>query len=71
MIANSNWPEIQRELNGQQVSDRPDLVVRVFHEKVRLMVKKIRNNYVERYQAMLEQLNFKSEVYLMCIFLSF
>ena len=34
MTCNSNWTEIQENLLlGQQPSDRPDLVARVFHLK--------------------------------------
>ena len=40
MTCNPNWPEIQENLlAGQQASDRPDLVARVFHlKKNRLIV---------------------------------
>ena len=36
MTCNPNWPEIQRELTqGQTAQDRPDIVSRVFHAKLR------------------------------------
>ena len=39
MTANPNWPEITRELlPGQTAADRPDLVSRVFHLKMKALV---------------------------------
>eukprot|EP00889_Picochlorum_renovo_P006425 jgi/Picre1/33455/NNA_008779.t1 len=36
MTCNPNWPEIQREIRrGQAAQDRPDIVSRVFHAKLR------------------------------------
>eukprot|EP00889_Picochlorum_renovo_P007403 jgi/Picre1/34433/NNA_001901.t1 len=36
MTCNPNWPEIQREIrHGQAAQDRPDIVSRVFHAKLR------------------------------------
>ena len=41
--ANPNWKEITDELlPGQQPSDRPDLVARVFHMKMQALIKDIR-----------------------------
>jgi len=40
--ANPNWPEIKAELlPGQKPSDRPDLIVRVFHAKMKEMLNDI------------------------------
>lgn len=40
MTANPTWPEITRELKGSQKStDRPDLVARVFHLKLKDLIK--------------------------------
>ncbi|KDR69847.1 hypothetical protein GALMADRAFT_214918 [Galerina marginata CBS 339.88] len=40
VTADPNWPEIKAELEpGQTASDRPDLVVRVFHAKVQQILK--------------------------------
>ena len=40
--ANPNWPEIKAELlPGQKPSDRPDLIVRVFHAKMKKMLNDI------------------------------
>ena len=33
MTTNPHWEEIERELNGPSVQDRPDLVARVFKMK--------------------------------------
>lgn len=39
MTANPGWPEIKRELLLSQTAfDRPDLVSRVFHLKVRFLL---------------------------------
>jgi Helitron helicase-like domain at N-terminus len=40
VTANPQWPEIQAALEpGQQASDRPDIVCRVFHQKLRAFLK--------------------------------
>ena len=45
MTANAAWPEVKDALlNGQHTSDRPDLIVRVFHAKLRALIKDIQNN---------------------------
>jgi Helitron helicase-like domain at N-terminus len=42
MTANPQWPEIQNALlPGQTASDRPELVARVFHQKLKEMIKDI------------------------------
>lgn len=47
MTANPNWPEIKNELlDGQHVSDRPDLAVRVFEMKRRALLDDITKNHV-------------------------
>ena len=43
ITANPKWEEITRELlPGQKPKDRPDLIARVFREKVRIILEKIR-----------------------------
>jgi len=45
--ANPNWPEIQRELlPGQTATDRPDLVSRVFHLKMKDLLEDIFKNNI-------------------------
>ena len=39
--ANPNWVEIQQELQGCKVEDQPDIVVRVFNQKRRALLKDI------------------------------
>jgi hypothetical protein len=47
MTANPNWPEIKQELlPGQQVTDRPDLAVRVFELKRRALLQDVTKNGV-------------------------
>lgn len=42
MTANPKWPEITRELfPGQTAADRPDLVARVFHLKMKQLIREI------------------------------
>jgi hypothetical protein len=42
MTANPQWPEIQNALlPGQTAADRPELVARVFHQKLKEMIKDI------------------------------
>ncbi|RFU23627.1 hypothetical protein B7463_g12712, partial [Scytalidium lignicola] len=50
MTANPNWPEIQNSLlPGQFVTDRPDLVARVFEGKRRELVKDLKNGVLGLY----------------------
>jgi hypothetical protein len=43
---NPNWPEIQRELKpGQTASDRPDLVSRVFHLRLKKLLKDLAKKF--------------------------
>jgi hypothetical protein len=45
VTANPQWPEIQAALEpGQQASDRPDIVCRVFYQKLRAFLKDLQNN---------------------------
>ena len=45
MTANPNWPEIRESLlPGQEPSDRPDIVARVFHLKKEALLKDIKKN---------------------------
>ena len=47
VTANPNWLEVTQELlPGQSASDRPDLVVRVFHAKVTQLLKDLNNHGV-------------------------
>jgi hypothetical protein len=41
--ANPRWPEIDRELEGRQPTDRPDLIARVFRLKVRELLADLKN----------------------------
>jgi hypothetical protein len=41
--ANPRWLEIDRELKGRQPIDRPDLIARVFHLKVRELLIDLKN----------------------------
>ncbi len=42
MTCNPNWPEIRAELlQGQIPNDRPDIVTRVFHAKLRQLIKEL------------------------------
>lgn len=44
---NPNWQEIQQSLDrGQVASDRPDLICRVFYEKVRCMMEDIKKKQI-------------------------
>ena len=40
------WPEIKRELNGSQASERPDLCIRVFNIKLKLLLEDILKKHV-------------------------
>ena len=45
MMANPHWPEVQRELfPGQDPSDRPDLIARVFRLKKEALLHDIMKN---------------------------
>jgi hypothetical protein len=45
ITANPSWPEIKDALfPGQTASDRPNLVVRVFHTKLKSLIKEIRGS---------------------------
>lgn len=45
MTANPKWEEILSELEpGQQPNDRPDLIARVFHLKLKLLIKDLHEN---------------------------
>lgn len=67
---NPKWPDIERNLlSGQTSTDRPDLVARVFHLKLKELLKDIT---VKKYLAKLLHLyipmNFKKEDYPMHIY---
>jgi hypothetical protein len=45
--ANPHWPDIKNELlPGQDYSDRPDLIVRVFHQKMKELIKDIEERQI-------------------------
>ena len=41
---NPYWPEIKRELNGSPASERPDLCIRVFNIKLKLLLEDLLKN---------------------------
>ena len=60
MTANASWPEIQNALlNGQEPSDRPDLVVRVFHAKLRSLIQDLKNGVLGAMAAFLYTIEFQ------------
>ncbi|XP_074271044.1 uncharacterized protein LOC141594965 [Silene latifolia] len=47
MTCNPNWPEIKAELSaGEQAQNRPDLLARVFHAKLTLLRKQIKEKKI-------------------------
>ena len=55
LTCNPNWPEIQRELlDGQTAFDRPDITCRVFHAKLDIILKLIRQSDVFGRDHMIE-----------------
>jgi hypothetical protein len=60
MTANPSWPEIKDALfPGQTASDRPDLVVRVFHAKLKSLIKEIRGGVLGDWAAHLYTIEFQ------------
>ena len=60
MTANPSWPEIKDALfPGQTASDRPDLVVRVFHAKLNSLIKEIRGGVLGDWAAYLYTIEFQ------------
>ena len=60
MTANAAWPEIQNALlNGQVASDRPDLIVRVFHAKLHSLIKDIKQGVLGDIAAFLYTIEFQ------------
>ena len=53
MTANPNWNEIKSQLlPDQSASDRPDIVVRVFHQKVKAFINDLlKVKYLENVNA--------------------
>ena len=43
---NPNWEEIKRENNGTPASDRPDLCIRVFNIKLKLLLNELIKNHL-------------------------
>lgn len=60
MTADANCPEIKDELlQGQTPADRPDLVTRVFREKVRILLKAIKNGAFGKFAGMVYTIEFQ------------
>jgi hypothetical protein len=60
MTANPNWDEIKSALlPGQSASDRPDLVARVFREKVRVLIKYIKEGAFGEYAGVVYTIEFQ------------
>jgi hypothetical protein len=60
MTANPGWPEIKNALlSSQTASDRPDLVVRVFHTKLISLIKEIRRGVLGDWAAHLYTIEFQ------------
>ena len=70
MTANPNWPEIQEQLlkdepvpgrpeKRQEVSDRPDIVARVFEEKKKALLKEIKNGLFGNVVATVHTIEFQ------------
>ena len=60
MTANPAWPEIEDALlHGQTASDRPDLVVRVFHAKLQSLIKDIKQGALGDMAAYLYTIEFQ------------
>ena len=60
MTANPAWPEIEGALlHGQTASDRPDLVVRVFHAKLQSLIKDIKQGALGDMAAYLYTIEFQ------------
>ena len=60
MTANPSWPEIQDALlPGQQASDRPDLVVRVFHAKLESLINDIKDGVLGAMAGFLYTIEFQ------------
>ncbi len=52
MTCNPKWPEISRELlEGYRAEDRPDIVARVFNQKVRALLEDIKKGVLGRLDA--------------------
>ena len=60
MTANPTWPEIEAELlHGQTANERPDLVVRVFHAKLKSLLHEITHNALGDWAAHLYTIEFQ------------
>ena len=60
MTANPHWPEILRELRpGERPCDRSDLVHRVFNLKMDQLEKKLKENALGTYQAMVRVVEYQ------------
>jgi hypothetical protein len=60
MTASPNWKEIKSALlPGQTATDRPDLVARVFREKVRVLLKHIKNGAFGKYAGVVYTIEFQ------------
>jgi len=69
MTANPSWPEIKDALlPSQTASDRPNLVVRVFHVKLNSLIKEIEGVYWMTRLPIFTQLSFRNVAFYMPIF---
>jgi hypothetical protein len=60
VTANPRWPEIVAELlPGQKPQDRPDLISRVFREKIRILMNKIKKGLLGKYRAFVYSIEFQ------------
>jgi hypothetical protein len=60
MTADANCPEIKDELlPGQSAADRPDLVARVFREKVRILLKAVKEGAFGDFMGMVYTIEFQ------------
>src|SRR5260370_13302352 len=68
VTASPHWEELQAALlPGQEPSDCPDLVVRVFHRKLTLLLKHLKSVFGKQ-MAVYMSLSTKNRVYLILIF---
>ena len=52
MTANPNWPEVRANLRpGEVAANRPELIARVFHAKLKKLITKIKKGFLGRVLA--------------------
>ena len=60
VTANPQWPEVQNELlNNQTALDRPDLLCRVFQEKLCSILKELHNGIFGNYKVRSRSIEFQ------------